>query len=348
MIGMRSLKTLAKAIGSPVVDATGLYESRIRKLAATPGSWTIVMYHRVIDDAALDPFHLGMCVTLPRFEEQIRYLRSSFNVLTVRDAIRRLDDGQPLPDRVLSVTFDDGYLDTLTCALPVLQRHGVSFTVYVPTGEIESGQRLWWDRVIDAVAATPRTSLDLGALGPQAAASVLPLDGPRRAESVERLLTLLWDLPAQTRLDAVQRIERQLQPAASPGSRRLTPAQVLQLHRSGVEIGAHSVNHPNLRIASSDEVRREMTASRSYLEQLLQQPVDGFAYPGGRTSTQTVAIAREAGFRYALATISAVNTPPFERFELRRIGMPDAPLADFRRAFGGAMARGAASSSERF
>jgi peptidoglycan/xylan/chitin deacetylase (PgdA/CDA1 family) len=341
MIGQRSLKAFAKVIGSPVIDATGVYESRIRRHAAGPGRWTIVMYHRVIDDPAHDPFRLGMCVTLPHFERQIRYLRSSFNILPVRDAMRRLDAGDPLPERALSVTFDDGYLDTLTCALPVLERYTVPFSVYVPTGEIESGQRLWWDRVIDAVAATPCASLDFERLGLAETGATLALDDVQRADGVERLLGLLWDLPAQPRLDAIARIEQQLAPAASSGSRRLTPVQLQDLHRRGVEIGAHSVTHPNLCVAANGEVRSEMALSRMYLETLLQQAVDGFAYPGGRMSADTAAVARELGFRYALATTSGVNTTPFDAFALRRIGMPDAPLADFRRAFSRAMARGA-------
>jgi peptidoglycan/xylan/chitin deacetylase (PgdA/CDA1 family) len=348
MAGMQSLKRVAKALGSPVIDATGIYESRIRKLARASGSWTIVMYHRVIADAALDPFRLGMCVTRARFAAQIRYLRSTFNVLTVREAIRRLDDGQPLPQRALSVTFDDGYLDTLTCALPVLQAHGVPFTLFIPTGDIESGRRLWWDRVIDAAAATRHATLDLDALGLPGTVRTLALDGPRRAENVEQLLALLWDLPAKAQLDAVERIEQQLQRTDSSGSRRLDPRQVQQLHRDGVEIGAHSVNHPNLRVASGAEVRHEMEASRGYLEQLVQEPIVGFAYPGGRMSAATAAIARDVGFRYSLGTVSAVNRAPFERFDLRRIGMPDAPLPDFRRAFSAAMARAAAVPAERF
>jgi hypothetical protein len=68
MMLLRAAKNLVKAVGSPVIDRFGIYQRRIDRLTAEPGAWTIVMYHRVIADAAADPFRLGMCVTRERFE----------------------------------------------------------------------------------------------------------------------------------------------------------------------------------------------------------------------------------------------------------------------------------------
>jgi peptidoglycan/xylan/chitin deacetylase (PgdA/CDA1 family) len=120
------------------------------------------------------------------------------------------------------------------------------------------------------------------------------------------------------------------------------------LHRQGVEIGAHSVSHPNLALADEALVRGEMQQSRRMLEELLQEPVTGFAYPGGRLQVTAQRLSRELGFRYALSTIPGANLPDYEVSRLRRIGMPDAELPDFRRAFSGALERGIADDVLRF
>lgn len=347
---IKSLKSAVKAVVSPIVDATGLYDRRIATSTAAKGGWTVVMYHRVVDDLALDPFSLGMCVERGRFERQIRYLKSQFNVMAVGEVMRRLDAGEPLPDRALSVTFDDGYLDNLTTALPILQALDVPFTVYVPTGGLDSGEMLWWDRAITAMACTELPGLDLGDVGLSETHDYCSLAGLARGMTVDRVLDLLWSLEYDRAIAAVVRIEQVLaaRDTRRVAARRLNPEQVRELHRHGVDIGAHSVNHPNLGLSNVAVTRQEMAESRRYLENLLQQQVHGFAYPGGHMQSVTAEVARQIGFAYAMSTVTAINTPPYDRFKLCRIGMPDTGLADFRRAFSGALMRTTEISTRRF
>jgi peptidoglycan/xylan/chitin deacetylase (PgdA/CDA1 family) len=339
MMLLRSAKNLAKAIGSPVIDRFGVYQRRIDRLTAAPGAWTIVMYHRVIADAAADPFRLGMCVRRDRFEQQIVYLRRHFNPIAVHEAVDRLKRGEALPARALSITFDDGYLDNLTHALPLLEAHGMPAALYVPTGGMDDGQMLWWDRVIAAVACTERSQLDLSAFGGDRPGPRVGLSPWQRPSGITSLLDWLWALPARQMQAAVQEIERQLQARVSPAlsAQRLDAGQIREMHRRGMEIGAHSVQHPNLALAGDDEVRSELQQSRTRLQEIVQDDVPGMAYPGGRLRADTVRIAEELGFGYAMSSHIGANLPPLPMFELFRVGMPDSPMADFRRAFGRAL-----------
>ncbi len=334
MTPMRTAKNLVKALGSPLIDSLGVYQRRIDRLIAETGSWTIVMYHRVIVDPAADPFRLGMCVSRDRFAAQVRYFRQHFHPIGLNEGAQMLARGDPLPPRALSVTFDDGYLDNLTHALPVLKTHGMPYALYVPTGGLDSGDMLWWDRVIGAVACTERQAVELAELGLVTQPETLSLAAWQRVNTVSRMLDLLWRLPSQQMRASVERIERALRPRITPQlyAGRLSSSQLRDLHAQGVEIGAHSVDHPNLALATSDETRQELLGSRSELEQLLQAPVPGLAYPGGRMRAETARIAQELGFEYAVATSSGNNQPPIDVFELRRVGMPDTSMSDFRRA----------------
>jgi len=337
---LKPIKALAKAVVSPLLDATGLYRRRIRRVADARGTWTIVMYHRVVAQATRDPFALGMCVLRERFEQQIRYLKTHFSILTVGQAVERLAAGRSLPRRALSITFDDGYADNLSQAWPVLRRHGVPFSLYVPTGGIEEGEPLWWDRVIAALACTRRSEIDLFEVGLAERPEALALKGVSAADHAERVLALLWTLDSAACARGVERIEHALAPfddRSAVLARRLSPDQVRELRGQGVEIGAHSVCHGNLELAGAEEVRREMIESRTWLESLLQEPVRGFAFPAGRCNDEAVRLSREVGFDYALTTQPGVNRPVYDLARLRRIGMPDTELADFRRAFSGAL-----------
>jgi peptidoglycan/xylan/chitin deacetylase (PgdA/CDA1 family) len=327
-------KSLLKRFASPVLDQLGLYDRQLRQhLSAS--SWTIVMYHRVIDDVAMDPFGLGMCVTRRHFDEQLRYFNQYFSPIGLSAAVDRLSRGESLPDRALSVTFDDGYLDNLTTALPVLRQHGVPAALFVPTGGLDDDEPLWWDRVISAVASTSRREFVPGEVGLPLAEERLSLGRWQRKAAVERLLDSLWTLPIEQVLAIVSRIEQQLAPARPgvPVARRMTSSQVRQMHLAGVEIGAHSVRHPNLTLESPAVVREEMQASRAVLENLCDAPINGFAYPAGWKNADAEAAAAEAGFRYAVATTRGVNDRnALNLFSLARVGMPDTRVSDLKRA----------------
>jgi peptidoglycan/xylan/chitin deacetylase (PgdA/CDA1 family) len=337
---LKLLKRSAKAMISPVMDATGLYERRIERASRREGSWTIVMYHRVIDDPDSDPFQLGMCVMRQHFEAQVRLMLKHFQLLSVGEACARLRRGESLPPAALSITFDDGYLDNLTLALPVLQRLGAPFTVYVPTGGLSTGQPHWWDCAIAALATTQRAEVDLQELGLSTTSDVVRLQGVMAAPTAELILERLWALDfktCQNRLERLQQCVGASRHAPALAAPLLSAEQVRELRRQGAEIGAHSVTHQNLALADDAVVRHEMTESRRVLEELLQEPVTGFAHPGGHEHVQAEALATAAGFEHVLSTRPGVNHPAYQTMALRRIGMPDSDLADFRRAFSGAM-----------
>ena len=99
-------------------------------------------------------------------------------------------------------------------------------------------------------------------------------------------------------------------------------AQVRSLHAAGMEIGAHTVNHPILTALPDSEARNELSQGRDALQQLIQAPVLTLAYPNGRPGTdydhRHVAIARELGFKQAVTTAVGVARAGDDVFQLPR------------------------------
>ncbi|MGE5866772.1 MAG: polysaccharide deacetylase family protein, partial [Rhizobacter sp.] len=185
------------------------------------------------------------------------------------------------------------------------------------------------------VASTARKEFSPSELGVPVAEERLSLARWQRKATVERVLDGLWTLPIEQVLVVVARIEQHLARAGTgmPVARRMTSAQVRQMHLAGVEIGAHSVRHPNLTLESPAVVREEMRSSRALLERLCDAPINGFAYPAGWKNADAEAAAAEAGFRYAVATTRGVNDRnALNLFSLARVGMPDTGVSDLKRA----------------
>ncbi|HML83133.1 MAG TPA: polysaccharide deacetylase family protein [Thiomonas arsenitoxydans] len=87
----------------------------------------VLMYHRVAHLAAYDQ----LTVSPARFAQQMQEL-SSHKVVSLEDGLRAIQAG-PLRKPLFAVTFDDGYLDNLTEALPILQRYRIPATIFVTT-----------------------------------------------------------------------------------------------------------------------------------------------------------------------------------------------------------------------
>jgi peptidoglycan/xylan/chitin deacetylase (PgdA/CDA1 family) len=98
----------------------------------------ILFYHRVSDDRD------ALAVSPRRFREQMEFLAAAgYSVVDAVEAAGLLVAGD-VPAKTVGLNFDDGYLDVLENAGPVLERHGFRATVFVPTGVIDGTAGFSW------------------------------------------------------------------------------------------------------------------------------------------------------------------------------------------------------------
>ncbi|RFS82276.1 polysaccharide deacetylase family protein [Actinomadura spongiicola] len=183
------------------------------------------MYHSV-DHFDEDP-HL-VTVSPARFARQMAWLRAKeLRGVGMREYLDAHTAGRARG--LVGLTFDDGYADFATRALPVLLRYGFGATVFVVTGRI--GTYNAWD------------------------------DGPRKP--------------------------------------LMTADQIRTVADAGIEVASHGRHHVSLPGTDDTELREELEESRAALEELVEGPVTGFAYPYGHATPREVAAVRAAGYDYA-------------------------------------------------
>jgi peptidoglycan/xylan/chitin deacetylase (PgdA/CDA1 family) len=263
---------------------------------------SVLIFHRVLPSPD-ELFPEEPCAA--RFEALVGLLASSFTLLTVRDAHARWTAGA-LPRRAAVITFDDGYADNATVALPILQRHGAPATFFVSSGFLDGG-RMWNDTVIESLRRTTLAAVDLGFLG----LGVLPLpDAAARRRAIDVALPRIKYLSLQAREPVLRHLHEACGAPALPDDLMMTSAQVRGLHAAGMEIGAHTVMHPILAATDDAEAERELRAGRDRLQQIVGAPVDVLAYPNGKPGKdydhRHVRMARELGFKCAVSTSPGV------------------------------------------
>lgn len=89
-------------------------------------SLRVFMYHKVSQENS--DF---LTVKSSDFEQQMAFIKSRFNVISLKDMLDALENGKELPGRAALITFDDGYLNNYELAYPVLKNLELPFTVFL-------------------------------------------------------------------------------------------------------------------------------------------------------------------------------------------------------------------------
>ncbi len=312
--------------------------ARLRGVAG--GAGAVLLYHRV---ARAEPDAYGLAVTPEAFRRQMEHLRASCNVLPLGELVERAQRDD-LPPRAVAVTFDDGYLDNLTVASPVLVELGLPATFFV-TGEGLDGREYWWDVLERALLS------GVGAAGELA----VTLAGERRVFAVatreERmgchaaLYARLLGAPLEER-DATIRallawsgqglsVDCERRPMLREELRRLVA-------RPGHEIGAHGFAHRALIDLDNDEKECELAEGRRALEAAVGRRPRHLAYAFGAVDEASVRAARSAGFDVAVTCEAEAVRAGTDALHVGRFEVKVSSFEAFAELLDGIFARAAA------
>ena len=95
--------------------------------------------------------------------------------------------------------------------------------------------------------------------------------------------------------------------------------QVIELHQAGMEFGAHSYDHPDLRGKSVDYLVWESLGPRQAIEARIGEPVRFFAYPSGKYDQQVIDVIHSAHYWGAVTAHQGIIHRSDRLFELKRI-----------------------------
>lgn len=274
---------------------------------------SVLIFHRIL--AKSDPL-LPHEITVQDFRKEMAILSRHFSVLPLNEGIARLRNGT-LPPFALCLTFDDGYRDNYTGALPVLREFGLKATFFVASGFLENGL-MWNDALLEVVRRWPGEYIDLSDWG----VVRLPMQTIEdRRRSWNLLFKWMRRIGVRGRSEMLERLMQGF-PSVVRNDLMLTKEQVQQLHSEGMEIGCHTRSHPILSRISEDEACNEILGSRRELEELIQAPVRYFAYPNGVPGedygTRDVRLVEKCGFDAAFTTAWGAATQDADRFQLPR------------------------------
>jgi peptidoglycan/xylan/chitin deacetylase (PgdA/CDA1 family) len=281
------------------------------------GAGTIFVMHKVVASKS-DCLAAQLTITADFLDRVITKLRPRADFVTLDEVCERLLRDRPGRGQspFIALTFDDGFRDNLTLALPILRRHRVPAAIYVPSGAPDRNLDPWPWRLEKAICEESELLLDRPGL-------------PRRlllqtwAEKLAafRILTQY----VHKNIPAHREIAETLLPVARVSDQSLISEQftswdeLRQLASDPlITIGGHGVSHASLRDLEEQDAIAEIRDGKARLTEQLGVPISHFAYCYGERSNfgpREIALAARAGFVTA-ATNIAGNIFPGHRHYL--------------------------------
>lgn len=316
--------------------AEALYASNLHRLRHK-GKVTILTYHRVLSRNDLHKHWVqpGMYVETGVFEQHVQFLQEYFSVLSFHELLARWqsrdwDNGR----RYCVITFDDGWLDNYQNAYPILRKHRMPATIFLPTNFVGTDQWFWPEQVsclikemLSGVDGEKRRSmasrvliqfLDIDEARIRAASRGEAAGQAFADDIIERCKNLSHEVITQ--FISVMASELRF---AFPRERVLMNwEEVAHMSGDGIAFGSHSCSHRILTKLSMDEVRAELAGSQRALQDRTKSYVPVFCYPNGNSNTDIQTLAQECGYQAATGVRSGVEgRRPDNKFELRRVSI---------------------------
>jgi peptidoglycan/xylan/chitin deacetylase (PgdA/CDA1 family) len=308
-------RTVIKRVLSRVADASGVLDWWLRAAAPPDRAWLPVLtYHRIHPEPEAQPFDRGVIDATPReLATQLEEVRRHFTPIGASDLVRYVEEDEPLPPRPVLVTFDDGYRECVTRAVPILKHFRVKATFFVSTAFVGERRVFWWDRMSYVLRNARERTLRLSF--PETLGLELDADPEPQLRRLLDVVKSSYDLDFERFLD-------ELAQSADVGWTRddevrhadelvMTWDDVRALRDAGMEVCSHTRTHRILQNVVPEELNDELAGSRADLERELATEVRAVSYPVGRPIARFPHVVdRVASAGYALGFSSGLGDSP--------------------------------------
>jgi len=295
---------------------------------------TILAYHRVNYHSGTNfLFYDNVISCSPEiFDSQMSFCRKYFTPITFSHFRNCLNDKGRLPERPLIITFDDGYKDNFTYALPILRKYKIPATIFLTTGYIGKNELFWWDAAAYSIKTSKRKELEMDINN---SSYRFALDSnEKRRESIRKLCLILKSLSNDKKNEVLQQLFLLSDVRAPQSEISMGWDDVKEMCREGIEFGSHTVTHPILTKISERDIIFELEESKKIIEGTIDKEVIAFAYPNGLKEdfdNHIKNVLNDLGYRYAVSCVSGVNNiADFDRYDLKRIGVDGVDLPYFK------------------
>jgi peptidoglycan/xylan/chitin deacetylase (PgdA/CDA1 family) len=272
---------------------------RVFEIVARPAGAIVLMYHSVAPEDVAEFIDPPNRLAPEMFEHQMAFLSEHRRVVPLSQLVDQVTSGVSPAAGTVCITFDDGYLDNFNTAAPILEKYGLSATLFLATGYVARGETQWADvlywlllrRTVDRlrVPSPEGLEIDLGSIAGR--------------ETARKLLHhRLLEATREERRQLLAEIGQQLLPQGLAPRLTMNWDDVRELRRRYpfFEIGGHTREHIDLRKHRGEATRGEIDGCAEDIRRELGVQPQYFSFPYGRWCAETRGFVSASGWRAAV------------------------------------------------
>ena len=274
----------------------------------------VLTYHRILEKT--DPLQPDL-ITQKEFDFQMWLVKKLFTVIDLEYALKAQQNNN-LPSNAICISFDDGYLDNYTHALPILKKHDMSATFFLISSAVSSGENLWYDNIIEQIRNHTEPHIDLTKLGLKYFSM---RTNDQKQQAINAILEYAKHLHSQELKIFIDNFNS-LVPCRKQTQLMMTKKEVLELMAESMQIGSHGVEHHILSTQDSNQSRINIKQSKHDLEEMLNIQINLYAYPNGKKADfnqMHTDYIEQSGYSGALTSCYGSISKNSDRFTLNRI-----------------------------
>jgi peptidoglycan/xylan/chitin deacetylase (PgdA/CDA1 family) len=279
-------------------------------------------YHRIGDPelTCFDP-NLFSC-TAERFEQQLKFYKSNFDVISVAELNQLIKAENPITERLAIITFDDGYIDNYSLAFPILKSEKITACFYIATDFVDKGILPWWDEVAFIINQTQPNEIIFPSLS-----KPLKLNHLSLPNKIKAVLEILKQDSSSSMSIKIEHLKNTLNWNCSAYPNQtlfMNWSQIKEMHQQGMEFGSQTCTHPILAHLSDTDQNEEIIRSKLRLVEKLKKPITSFAYPVGGIDAfnqYSIQSLKASEFTHAFTFMPGINRDLSSPFNLLRFSI---------------------------
>jgi peptidoglycan/xylan/chitin deacetylase (PgdA/CDA1 family) len=241
----------------------------------TGQNFILPFYHAVADESPLHLKHLYQVRSGKTFENDLDYLLQHYTAVSITDVYNHITGIKPLPKHAFFISFDDGLTEFKEFAWPILKCKGVPVTLFVNPSFVDNKQLFFRFKaalLIDFIQKNQNTKLlnEANELLGSIVNSVSDLEhfvlGVKYPQK-----TFLDDLAEYFSLDFNSYLKTH--------KPYLSTNELIELQSQGVNIGAHSMDHPLFNQLNPDEMLFQFNSSVQWVQSKFNLEIKAFSFP---------------------------------------------------------------------
>ncbi|CAA0100397.1 Uncharacterised protein [BD1-7 clade bacterium] len=276
----------------------------------------MLLYHG-IDDVGGNRLNTRV-ISKGMFEQHLAYFKEHFHTVSLDEYF----DAPAHPEKLtITITFDDGYRNNLTHALPLLEKYECPASFFI-TGIRDAGYDILWADLVDLVSHHSSEEL---------AFSGLIFVKDRKGRFVDRcsgktLKQFCKDSGWRFKHDMMPSLFAAIDPAILEQTQdywlQMTTSEIRELSASPwATIGSHGYYHNNLDAIDLSSAEEELEHTRQFLEAATGTSISALAFPCGLYTREVLKMCNQLGYNKLLAVDYLFDDDYLNPHLVERIGI---------------------------